>query len=96
MIPVRMVDFQGVRYFSCTAPKKDLGKRPSRAMASQTRGWLSIMTRSTEVMPVSAPRRDQELRPGQSGLSEGVRDRRIDVDLVVAAPCPSGLAATAM
>src|SRR5436853_5806650 len=36
--PVRMVDFQGVRNFGCTAPKKLLGTRPSRPSASITRG----------------------------------------------------------
>ena len=53
--PVRIVDFQGVRNRSWTAPKKLGGTRPSRAIASKMRGWLSIMTSSTEVMPVSAP-----------------------------------------
>ena len=54
-IPVRMVDFHGVRKRACTAPKNPVGRRPSRAIAMKTRGWLSIMTSSTEVMPVSAP-----------------------------------------
>ena len=53
--PVRIVDFHGVRNFSWIAPKKLCGTRPSRAIARMTRGWLSIMTSSTEVMPVSAP-----------------------------------------
>ena len=50
-----MVDFQGVRKRGCTAPKKLGGTSPSRAMASSTRGWLSISTSSTEVMPATAP-----------------------------------------
>ncbi len=31
------------------------GRSPSRAMASSTRAWLSIMTSSTLVMPATAP-----------------------------------------
>ena len=54
--PVTMVDFQGVRNLSCTAPKKLGGSMPSRAMASRTRGWLSIMTSSTEVIPAAPAR----------------------------------------
>ena len=53
--PVTMVDLCGVRKRSCTAPKNPTGSKPSRAMARSTRAWLSIMTRSTEVMPVMAP-----------------------------------------
>ena len=52
-MPTRMVDFQGVRNLGCTSPNVDLGSRPSRAMARNTRGPLSIMTRSTEVMPLT-------------------------------------------
>ena len=54
-MPVRMVDFHGVRNVGWMSPKKPRGTRPSRAIASMTRGWLSIITRSTEVMPVIAP-----------------------------------------
>ena len=54
-MPVRIVDFQGVRNRSCTAPKNPLGSRPSRAIARKIRGWLSIMTSSTDVMPATAP-----------------------------------------
>jgi hypothetical protein len=50
-----MVAFHGVRKRGWTAPKKLVGTMPSRAMASHTRGWLSIMTSSTEVMPATAP-----------------------------------------
>ena len=50
-----MVDFQGVRKRSWTAAKNPGGSRPSRAMARKIRGWLSIMTSSTEVMPATAP-----------------------------------------
>ena len=80
--PVRMVDFHGVRNFGWTAPKKPCGTRPSRAMARKTRGWLSIITSSTEVMPASAGG-DEILRPGQPDLPERVGHRRVDVDLVV-------------
>src|SRR5437763_2693146 len=34
----------------------DCGIRRSRAIASITRGWLSINTRRTEVIPVRAPK----------------------------------------
>ena len=81
--PVRMVDFHGVRNRSWTAPKNPVGSKPSRAMARKIRGWLSIITSSTEVIPATAPTRNQELRPGQADLAEGVRNRRVDVDLVV-------------
>ena len=37
------------------SPKKDRGTSPSRARASITRGWLSIITSSTDVIPVIAP-----------------------------------------
>ena len=37
------------------SPKKPFGTNPSRASASITRGWLSISTSSTDVMPVIAP-----------------------------------------
>ena len=53
--PVRIVDFQGVRNFGWMAPKKLFGTNPSRPSASITRGWLSIITSNTEVMPVIAP-----------------------------------------
>ncbi len=53
--PVMIVDFQGVRKRSCTAAKNLGGSKPSRAMARKILGWLSIMTRSTEVMPATAP-----------------------------------------
>ncbi len=82
--PVRMVDFQGVRNRGWIAAKKLGGTRPSRAIASRTRGWLSIITRRTDVIPVMAPDCDQELRPGQTDLGEGVGDRSIVIDLVVA------------
>ena len=55
--------------------RSSAGTRPSRAMASNTRGWLSIITRRTEVIPATAPDADQEARPGQAGLAEGVGDR---------------------
>ena len=48
-----IVDFQGVRNFSWTAPKKSWDTRPSRAIARKTRGPLSIMTSSTDVMPAT-------------------------------------------
>ena len=66
--PVRIVDFHGVRNLGWTAPKKPGGSRPSRAMARKTRGWLSIITSSTEVMPATRADRDQQLRPRQAGL----------------------------
>ena len=53
--PVRIVVFHGVRNLGWTAPKNDGGSRRSRAMARSTRGWLSIITSSTEVMPARAP-----------------------------------------
>src|SRR5215813_11136546 len=37
------------------SPKNPFGTRPSRASASMTRGWLSIITSRTEVIPVIAP-----------------------------------------
>src|SRR5207244_964918 len=54
--PVRIVDFQGVRHFGWTAPKKLFGTRPSRPSANITRGWLNIITSNTEVIPVIAPK----------------------------------------
>ncbi len=50
-----MVDFQGVRNFAWIAPKKLSGNKPSRAIASSTRGWLNIITSSTLVIPAIAP-----------------------------------------
>ena len=54
-IPVRIVDFQGVRNFGWMAAKKLGGSSRSRAIARKTRGWLSIITSRTEVIPVRAP-----------------------------------------
>ena len=54
-MPVRIVDFHGVRNRGCTAPKKPGGSSPSRAMARKIRGWLSIITSSTDVIPATAP-----------------------------------------
>ncbi len=51
--PIRIVDFHGVRNRGWTAPKKLRGTRPSRAIARKTRGPVSIMTSSTEVMPAT-------------------------------------------
>ena len=71
--PVRIVVTHGVRYFGCTAPKNDSGNSPSRAIASHTRGWLSIITSSTEVMPVIAPvliRKRAHGRPARPNASE--------------------------
>ena len=53
--PVKMVDFQGVRKRSWTAAKNPGGSSPSRAMAKKILGWLNIITRSTDVMPATAP-----------------------------------------
>ena len=53
--PVTSVALCGVRKRSCTAPKNSTGSKPSRAIASSTRAWLSIMTRRTDVMPLMAP-----------------------------------------
>src|ERR1700674_4370060 len=53
--PVKVVAFQGVRKRSWIAAKNPGGSRPSRAMARKILGWLNIMTRSTEVMPATAP-----------------------------------------
>ena len=41
-------------------------------MARNTRGCCSIMTSSTEVMPASAREANDDLRPGQAHLLEGV------------------------
>ena len=53
--PVRIVDFHGVRNVGWMSPKNPWGTSPSRASASITRGWLNIITSSTDVMPVIAP-----------------------------------------
>ena len=45
------------------APKKLGGTRPSRAIARKTRGWLSIITSRTEVIPVRAPSEIRQLAP---------------------------------
>ena len=48
---------------------------PSRAMASHTRGWLSIITSSTEVMPATAPAEIRNRAQGSPALPERVGDR---------------------
>ena len=53
-------------------------------MASSTRGWLSIITSRTEVIPVIAPMSMRRRAQGKPFLPERIGDRRIDVDLVVA------------
>src|SRR5215475_2647571 len=53
--PVKMVDFHGVRNLGWMSPKKRCGTSPSRASASMTRGWLSIITSNTDVIPIIAP-----------------------------------------
>ncbi len=54
-MPVRIVDFHGVRKRSCTAAKNPVGSKPSRAMAKKILGWLNIITRRTDVIPAMAP-----------------------------------------
>ena len=48
-----IVLFQGVRKRGWTSAKNCRGTRPSRAIARNTRGALSIMTSSTDVMPAT-------------------------------------------
>ena len=55
MQPIMIWEIHGVRNRGCTVPKRRGETSPSRAMASMTRGWLSMSTSKTDVMPTTAP-----------------------------------------
>ena len=75
-----MVERCGVRKRGWIAAKKLGGRRPSRAIASRMRAWLSIITSSTLVMPATAPKEMMKVAIGEPEAREGVGDRRVDVD----------------
>ena len=87
--PIRIVLFQGVRNLGWTSAKNSCGTRPSRAMARKTRGALSIMTSSTEVMPATPAIGDDDLGPAEADLLEGARRRRRPCRSGRTAPCRS-------
>src|SRR5688572_15526751 len=64
MTPVMMVVMYGVRYLGWTLLTA-AGKRPSRLIAKKMRGWLMSMTRSTLVIPATAP---ADTRPAAQSL----------------------------
>src|SRR4029453_16331201 len=79
--PVRMVAFQGVRYLSCTAPKKDGEERPARALARHRQPDARLAEHHDEQDGCDAghrPEADEEPHPGEARLAEGVRDRDLD------------------
>ena len=82
--PVSKVAFHGVRKRGWTAPKKPLGKRPSLAIANQTRAWLSMRTRTAEVEAGEGGQADDELGEGEAYLFEGGRHGSAAGELVVA------------
>ena len=96
MTPVRIVDFHGVRKRGCTAPKKLSGSRPSRAIASSTRGWLSMSTSMTDVMPATAPSEIRNCAQSQAHLLERRGDREPPCRSDRREPCRSARGSPAM